>query len=152
IMKIYALFGIRNFILCLGYKGETIRDYFLNYRYNQSDLIIDLGAQSVDVADGPPIENWRIVLVDTGETAQTGARICMATKSLRDETFFATSGDGVADIDLGKLYENHLARGHEATVTAVHATARFGEIAVDGGRVIVFQEKPQVTSGWVNGG
>src|SRR5262249_21008662 len=83
---------------------------------------------------------------------QTGARIRMATKYLRHETFFATYGDGVADIDVRNLHENHRASGREATVTAVHPMARFGEIAVDGGRVVVFQEKPQVTNGWVNGG
>ena len=152
IMSSYARFGIRNFILCLGYKGDVIRDYFLNYRHNRSDLIIDLKPGSVTTADNIPVEDWRVVLTDTGETTQTGARLRAATKYLRHPLFFATYGDGVANVDLHKLYRRHLEVGRAATVTAVHPTARFGEIAVDAQRVTVFHEKPQVTDGWVNGG
>jgi glucose-1-phosphate cytidylyltransferase len=152
IMKIYASFGVRSFILCLGYKGGVIRDYFLNYRYSGSDLIVDLGAASVEIVGSPPKENWRIVLADTGDVTQTGARMRMACKYLQNAQFFATYGDGVADIDLRALYHDHLANGRHATVTAVHPAARFGEIAVQGGQVTLFAEKPQVTSGWVNGG
>ena len=152
IMKIYARFGIRNFILCLGYRGEVIRDYFLNYRYSGSDLIVDLGSSSVEIIDSAPTENWRIVLAETGAVMQTGARMRIASKYLRNSTCFATYGDGVADIDLRALYDDHLSNGRKATVTAVHPTARFGEIAVRAGQVTLFVEKPQVTSGWVNGG
>jgi glucose-1-phosphate cytidylyltransferase len=152
IMKIYAGFGIRSFILCLGYRGEVIRDYFLNYRYSGADLIVDLGSSSVEVVGNSPKENWRVVLAETGAVAQTGARMRVATKYLRNSRFFATYGDGVANIDLRALHDNHIASGRGATVTAVHPTARFGEIAVRAGQVTVFTEKPQVTSGWVNGG
>jgi glucose-1-phosphate cytidylyltransferase len=152
IMKIYARFGLRNFILCLGYKGEILRDYFLNYRYNRSDLAVELHSSSVEVLGNTPLEDWRIVLADTGDVAQTGARVRTATKYLRHDRFLATYGDGVSDIDLHALYASHLAGGRQATVTAVHPTARFGEIAIDGGQVTTFREKPQITDGWVNGG
>jgi glucose-1-phosphate cytidylyltransferase len=152
IMKIYSHFGLRNFILCLGYKGEVLRDYFLNYRYNRSDLAVDLQSSSVEVLGNDPPENWRVVLADTGDAAQTGARVRAATKYLRHDRFLATYGDGVSDVDLHALYANHLAGGRQATVTAVHPTARFGEIAIDGGQVTTFREKPQITDGWVNGG
>jgi glucose-1-phosphate cytidylyltransferase len=152
IMKIYARFGIRSFILCLGYKGEMIRNYFLNYRYNQSDLIVDLASSSVEAVGGAPMENWRIVLADTGDATETGARMRTAAKYLRHPRFLATYGDGVADINLQALYDHHLTHRRKGTVTAVHPTARFGEIAVRGGQVTMFQEKPQVTNGWVNGG
>src|SRR5262249_4963448 len=152
IMKIYASFGVRNFILCLGYKGEMIRDYFLNYRYYDKDLIVDLGASSVEIVGGAPQENWRVVLAHTGDVAQTGARLRMASRYLRHCRFLATYGDGVCDLDLQALYDHHLRSGRMATVTAVHPTARFGEIAVKAGQVTMFQEKPQVANGWVNGG
>lgn len=152
IMKIYATFGLRNFILCLGYRGDIIRNYFLNYRYDRTDLIVDLSARSVEVVGTEPEENWRVVLAETGATAQTGARIRMATKYLRNSRFLATYGDGVADIDLQALHELHLAGKRDATVSAVHPTARFGEIAVQAGQVTLFQEKPQVTNDWISGG
>jgi glucose-1-phosphate cytidylyltransferase len=152
IMKIYAQFGVRSFILCLGYKGEVIRDYFLNYRYNRSDLIVEMGSDAVEVVDGSPVEDWRIVLAETGDTAQTGARIRTATKYLRHPRFLATYGDGVSDLDLRELYRSHLSGAREATVTAVHPAARFGEISVEDDRVTTFFEKPQVANGWVNGG
>ena len=92
IMKIYSRFGLRNFILCLGYKGEVLRDYFLNYRYNRSDLAVDLHSSSVDVLGNEPLEDWRVVLADTGEDAQTGARIRAAMKCVRHDRFLATTG------------------------------------------------------------
>jgi glucose-1-phosphate cytidylyltransferase len=151
IMRIYSRFGIRSFILCLGYKGEIIRDYFLNYRYNRSDLVVDLAASSVEVVGGLPMEDWRVVLADTGEATQTGARMRMATRYVRHPRFLATYGDGVADIDVRALYDNHVAGGRKATVTAVHPAARFGEIDVKSGQVTMF-DTPQVADGWVNGG
>jgi glucose-1-phosphate cytidylyltransferase len=152
IMKIYASFGVRSFILCLGYKGEIIRDYFLNYRYNRADLLVDLGANSVEIMGEAPQEDWRVVLAHTGDVAQTGARLRMASRYLRHRRFLATYGDGVCDLDLQALYNNHLANGLIATVTAVHPIARFGEIAVKAGQVTTFLEKPQIANGWVNGG
>ena len=152
IMKIYSRFGLRNFILCLGYKGEVLRDYFLNYRYNRSDLAVDLQSSSVDVLGNEPLEDWRVVLADTGDEAQTGARIRTAMKYVRHDHFLATYGDGVSDIAIDALYDSHVASGRQGTVTAVHPTARFGEIAIDGSQVRTFHEKPQITDGWVNGG
>lgn len=152
IMKIYAHFGVRNFILCLGYKGEIIRDHFLKYRYNRSDLAVELQTNAVEILGNQPLEDWRIVLADTGDLTQTGARIRLAMKYLRHDRFFATYGDGVCDIELDALYKRHITSGCQATVTAVHPTARFGEIAIDAGQVTMFREKPQVTEGWVNGG
>jgi glucose-1-phosphate cytidylyltransferase len=152
IMKIYARFGLRNFILCLGYKGEVLRDYFLNYRYNRSNLAVDLQSSSVDVLGNEPLEDWRVVLADTGDEAQTGARICTAMKYVRHDRFLATYGDGVSDIAIDALYDCHVASGRQATVTAVHPTARFGEISIAGSQVTTFHEKPQITNGWVNGG
>lgn len=152
IMKIYARFGVRNFILCLGYKGDILRNYFLNYRYNRSDLVVDLRSNSVEVLGSTPLENWRVVLADTGDTAQTGARIRTAMKHVRHDRFLATYGDGVSDIDVDALYRSHIDGGRPATITAVRPTARFGQIGVHEGQVIDFSEKPQVTDGWVNGG
>jgi glucose-1-phosphate cytidylyltransferase len=152
IMKIYSRFGVRNFILCLGYKGEILRDYFLNYRYNRSDLAVDLHTSAVELLGGAPLEDWRVVLADTGNMTQTGARIRAAMRYVRHDRFLATYGDGVSDVDIDALYDFHVASGRQATVTAVHPTARFGEIAVDGDRVTTFHEKPQINDGWVNGG
>lgn len=152
IMKIYSRFGLRNFILCLGYKGDVIRDYFLNYRFNRSDIAVELGSSVVEILGNAPLDDWRVVLADTGDLAQTGARIRRAAKYVRKDRFLATYGDGVSDIAIDALYECHVAGGQEATVTAVHPTARFGEIAVDNGKVTTFHEKPQITDGWVNGG
>jgi glucose-1-phosphate cytidylyltransferase len=152
IMKIYSRFGVRNFILCLGYKGEVLRDYFLNYRYNRSDLAVELQSSSVDVLGNEPLEDWRVVLADTGDEAQTGARIRTAMKYVRHDRFLATYGDGVSDVAIDALYDSHIASGRQATVTAVHPTARFGEIAIDGSQVRTFHEKPQITDGWINGG
>ena len=143
IMKIYARFGLRNFILCLGYKGEVLRDYFLNYRYNRSDLAVDLQSSSVDVLGNEPLEDWRVVLADPGDEAQTGARICAAMKYVRHDRFLATYGDGVSDIAIDGLYDCHVASGRQATVMAVHPTARFGEISIAGSQVTTFHEKPR---------
>jgi glucose-1-phosphate cytidylyltransferase len=152
IMKIYSSFGVRNFILCLGYKGEIIRDYFLNYRYNRSDLAVETKTSSAKVLDNTPLEDWRVILADTGDVTQTGERIRRVTKYLRHDRFLATYGDGVCDIALDQLYERHVHGGFQGTVAAVHPAARFGDIAIEAGQVTMFREKPQVTDGWVNGG
>ena len=141
IMKMYSRFGLRNFILCLGYKGEVLRDYFLNYRYNRSDLAVDLQSSSVDVLGNEPLEDWRVVVADTVDVAQTGARICTAMKYVRHDHFLATYGDGVSDIAIDALYDCHIASGRQATVTAVHPTVRFGRSPLTG-QVTTFHEKP----------
>jgi len=152
IMKHYHHFGVRNFILCLGYKGEVIRDFFLNYETNHSDVAVDLRSGSVEVLSNGYAEDWRVVLADTGADTQTGARIKKALRYVRGNSFLATYGDGLADVDLNALLEHHRASERSATVTAVHPSSRFGELAINDGMVSSFREKPQVAGGWINGG
>ena len=152
ILRRYHRFGVRRFILCLGYKGEAIRDYFLNYRMRQCDVTVCLRDHRVEVHGEDPTEDWEIVLADTGDGTMTGGRIKRAMKHVRGPRFFATYGDGVADIDVGALLAAHRGGGRLATVTAVHPSSRYGEIDVAHGEVRTFSEKPQVNDGWINGG
>lgn len=152
IMKIYAAYGVRDFVLCLGYRGNVIRDYFLNYRHRRADIAVELRDNTLTVLGEDDVEDWRIVLAETGAEAQTGGRIQRALRYVRGRTFFATYGDGVANVDLARLLDFHDRMGCKATVTAVHPSSRYGEIAMDGGVVRTFQEKPQVNDGWINGG
>lgn len=152
IMNIYATCGINEFIIALGYKGELIKEYFLNFYAINNDITIDLSTGKTTIHDGKQ-PNWRIHLVDTGLHTQTGGRL----KRLKDwvgvdETFMFTYGDGVADINLKALLKFHKSHGKLATVTTVHAPARFGRIAFDGNQVNQFYEKPQAAEGWINGG
>lgn len=151
IMKRYAQFGVRRFILCLGYKGDIIRDYFLNYRYYHSDFTVNLKSGSVSVHDYQE-EDWDIVLAETGESTQTGSRICQVLPHIRGERFFATYGDGLAKINMNLLLSHHLERQRLATLTAVKPSSRYGEIKICNGDVNYFAEKPQVTRGAINGG
>jgi glucose-1-phosphate cytidylyltransferase len=152
IMKIYAAYGVRDFVLCLGYRGHVIRDYFLNYRHRSADIAVELRDNTLTILSDEDVEDWRIVLADTGAEAQTGGRIKRALRYVRGRSFFATYGDGVADVDLSRLLDFHDRMGCKATVTAVHPSSRYGEIALDGGVVKTFHEKPQVNDGWINGG
>ncbi len=155
IMKTYAAFGVRRFILCLGYKRETIIDYFLNYRSHACDLTVRLGPNGGVAYHGSHAEeDWEVVLADTGERAMTGCRVARAVRHLRasDQRFFLTYGDGVADIDVTALRERHQAAGKTITVTAVHPASRFGELHLDGDTVTGFHEKPQTEAGLINGG
>jgi glucose-1-phosphate cytidylyltransferase len=152
ILRRYHRFGVRRFILCLGYKGEVIRDYFLNYRVRQADVTVNLRSHEVKVHDETPEEDWEVVLTDTGDETMTGGRIKRALKHVRGDRFFATYGDGVADIDLAQLLATHEKGGRLATVTAVHPSSRYGEIDVAHDAVKTFAEKPQVNGGWINGG
>ena len=152
IMRRYHRFGVRRFILCLGYKGEVIRDYFLNYRVRQADVTVNLRSHEITVHDKGPEEDWEVVLTDTGDDTMTGGRIKRALKHVRGNHFFATYGDGVADIDVAALLAAHEKGGRLATVTAVHPSSRYGEIDVAHGAVKTFAEKPQVNDGWINGG
>ena len=152
IMNIYATCGINEFIIALGYKGELIKEYFLNFYAINNNITIDLSTGKTTIHDGKQ-PNWRIHLVDTGLHTQTGGRL----KRLKnwvgvDETFMFTYGDGVADINLRALLEFHKSHGKLATVTTVHAPARFGRIAFKGNQVKQFHEKPQSAEGWINGG
>ena len=152
IMRIYRHFGVRRFVVCLGYKGEIIRDHFINYRLHNADIEVDLATNGVRVlGDTAPLD-WTVTLVETGADAQTGSRIRRALKHVRGQTFFATYGDGVADVDLAALLDTHAKSGRLGTVTAVHPPSRYGEIEADGSVVRTFREKPQVGEGWINGG
>lgn len=152
IMKIYEAHGIREFILCLGYKGWQIKEYFLNYRLHASDLVLDLAQGRVEVLRPAP-EPWRVTLVDTGDDTATGGRLRRIAPHLRSEDAFCmTYGDGVADIDIRALIDFHHSHGRQATVTAVAPPGRFGALARDGATVHAFTEKPPGDGGTINGG
>ena len=152
IMKGYAHFGYTDFVLCLGYKGDAIRDYFVNYEFRNRDITVTLGSHDIRV-HGPHDETgWNVTLANTGESSQTGGRIKRVASYLKAGTFMATYGDGVADINFDRLLEFHNKQGKLATVTAVRPSSRFGELRISEGLVTVFREKPQVHEGWINGG
>lgn len=152
IMKIYERHGLTDFILALGYKGEMIKDYFLNYHARQSDLKIHLKSGQIDYSN-PTVEDWKVSLIDTGSKTMTGGRLLRLKPFLENGgTFMLTYGDGVSDVDITSLLAFHLSHGRLATVTAVRPPLRFGELAIDEKRVINFQEKPQAGEGWINGG
>ena len=152
VMNIYSAHGFDEFVLALGYKGDTIKEYFLNYYSLDSDLSIDLKTGKVEHGRRSQ-RDWKVDLIDTGEQTMTGGRLRRLEKMLRPlGTFMLTYGDGVADINVKKLLEFHRAHGRLATVTAVRPPARFGSIAFDGDRVVEFKEKRQTDEGWINGG
>lgn len=152
LMKYYAHFDLRDFVLCLGYKGHMIKDFFLNYETRMNDFTVHLGReQGVEFHSAHPEEGWRVTLAETGPTALTGARVRRARKYL-DGPFCLTYGDGLGDIDLDGLLRFHRAHGKIGTVTGVRPPQRFGELLLEGDRVSEFSEKPQVTAGMINGG
>jgi glucose-1-phosphate cytidylyltransferase len=151
IMKMYAACDIREFVLALGYKGDVIKDYFINYRYRTNSLTVELKQGQVKIHDGHK-ENWTIHLVDTGANTQTGGRLKRAAQFIGREPFLMTYGDGVANLDIGSVIQFHRQHGRLATVTAVRPPARFGGLVLDGDCVREFEEKPQIGEGWVNGG
>ncbi len=152
IMKLYAHYGHTDFVICLGYKGSVIRDYFLNYRYHNSDFTVTLGSNDVDIHNGHSENGWRVTLAETGEQTMTAGRLKRIKKYVSDDLFLATYGDGVANVDLEALLETHHRKGRLATVTAVQPSSRFGELSAADGIVHTFDEKPQVSNSWVNGG
>ena len=152
IMNIYAHQGFNEFIVALGYRGESIKEYFLNYYAINNDLSIDL-ATGQTTMHGSKAPAWKVHLVDTGHATQTGGRLRRLRDWLKDEEcFMFTYGDGVADVDLNKLLAFHRGHGRLATVTTVKPPARFGRIGFDGERVDEFYEKPEDSEGWINGG
>lgn len=151
IMKGYAACGITDFVVCLGYKGYMVKEYFANLALHASDVTIDLAKNRVDLHQNPS-EPWTITLVDTGERTQTGGRLKRVRHHLGDESFCMTYGDGLADIDIAALLEFHRAEGCLATVTAVRPPGRFGRLDLDGTRARGFQEKPRGDGDWINGG
>ena len=152
IMKIYAHYGFNDFILCLGYKGEMIREYFLNYEIKNNDFTLQLGNGKVKVFNKSREENWKITFVDTGERAQTGSRVKQVEKYVDGDRFMLTYGDGVADVKIDKIIQYHQKQGNIGTITGVHPPSRFGELLLDDNRIIEFNEKPQVKEGFINGG
>jgi len=152
IMKIYSHYGFKEFVICLGYKGYIIKEYFANYFLHQSDVTIDLKENNMEVHDSKA-EAWKITLVDTGLNTMTGGRIKRVQKFIGNESFMLTYGDGVGDIDIGDLLDFHRRHGKSATVTAVQPLGRFGAINLgDKDSVLTFQEKPRGDGSWINGG
>jgi len=150
VMKIYSAHGIKDFVICCGYKGYLIKEYFANYFLHQSDVTIDLTNNSIEVHQ-KKAEPWRITLVDTGETTQTGGRLKRVAGHLTDE-FCLTYGDGVGSVDVQSLIQFHKQHGRLATMTAVQPPGRFGALELDGTQITSFLEKPQGDGGWINGG
>jgi glucose-1-phosphate cytidylyltransferase len=151
IMKIYSAHGLNDFVICLGYKGYMIKEYFANYYLHMSDVTFDMSSNRMEVHENSA-EPWRVTLVDTGEQTMTGGRLKRVARYLEDDDFCFTYGDGLADIDLGKLIAFHREQGTKATVTAVQPPGRFGALDLHANRIRSFQEKPQGDGGWVSGG
>ena len=151
IMKIYSAHGVTDFVICLGYKGYLIKEYFANYFLHMSDVTFDLSQNRMEVHQ-KHAEPWRVTLVDTGEDTMTGGRLRRVREYVGGEDFCFTYGDGVGDVDIGKLIEFHRAQKRLATVTAVQPPGRFGALDLRGGLITSFQEKPQGDGSWINGG
>jgi glucose-1-phosphate cytidylyltransferase len=150
-MQHYANYGYTDFYIALGYKAETIKEYFLTFSTINSDFSLDLSTGKIKAYNNKGLD-WNVTLVDTGQDSMTGGRVKRIQPFIGDEPFMLTYGDGVADIDINALEDFHKAHGRMVTVSAVHPVARFGELEIDGDCVKSFQEKPQVTRGWINGG
>jgi glucose-1-phosphate cytidylyltransferase len=151
IMRIYAHFGLTEFIVCAGYRGDVLKEYFGNYHLHTSDVTFDLRRNTMEI-HRVAAEPWRVTVVDTGVETMTVGRLRRIQEYLQGEDFCLTYGDGVANIDIDALIAHHYRAGRLATITAVRPPARFGAIEADGDRVIRFQEKPRGDGGWINGG
>jgi glucose-1-phosphate cytidylyltransferase len=153
IMKHYAHYGFKDFVLCLGYRGEIIKEYFYNYEVYNEDFTVCLGKQkSIQIHYPQSDLDWRVTLVDTGEKTQKGARIKRIEQYIDSDEFMLTYGDGVADIDICRLAEFHHQHGKISTVTGVRPPSLFGELKVRGNQVELFTEKPQTSGGLISGG
>ncbi len=152
IMKIYSSFGFNDFIICLGYKGYVIKEYFANYFFHQADVTFDIANNSMEV-HAHNAEPWKVTLVDTGKSSGTGGRLLYVKDYIGKETFMMSYGDGVADIDIKKLLSFHKKKKQWATLTAVQPIGRFGGLEIDeDNNITQFEEKPQGDGKWVNGG
>ena len=151
ILKIYSQHGINDFVICCGYKGYVIKEYFANYFLHSSDVTFDMSTNQMEVHQ-QNAEAWKVTLVDTGESTLTGGRLRRVASYLDGGSFCFTYGDGVADVDLTALIEFHRTQGRWATLTAVQPPGRFGSLAFERGRVLGFEEKPQGDGSWINGG
>lgn len=156
VMSIYAANGFEDFVVACGYKGEIIKQYFSEFHYNNSDVLVSLkdGKRKVTRLDEPTqlSINWTVHCVDTGLESLTGGRLLRLKPLLQDGPFLCTYGDGLSDVSIRKLVDFHKSHGKLATVTAVHPPARFGMLDMDGARVAKFSEKPQTDRDWINGG
>jgi glucose-1-phosphate cytidylyltransferase len=152
IMKIYSSFGFNEFVICLGYRGYMIKEYFSNYFLHNADVTFDMSSNSMKVHSNE-VEPWKVSLVETGDQTSTGGRLKRVAEYLKnDEDFCFTYGDGLADIDIKELVEYHRSHKKIATVTAVQPPGRFGALIINDKKVESFQEKPVGDSGWINGG
>jgi len=152
IMKIFSAYGVNDFVICLGYKGYLIKEFFANYRLHNSDVTIDIARNEIEVHRAD-VEPWRVTLVDTGESTMTAGRLRRVAHHLREEAeFFLTYGDGVADINISALHKLHRESNTLATVTAVQPPGRFGSMSLADSAVTSFHEKPDGDGGWINGG
>lgn len=152
IMKVYECHGFTNFVLALGYRGEMVKDYFLNYHARRSDLTVDLKNGQVDYSN-PTAEDWRVGLIDTGGDTMTGGRLLRLKAHLQlAGTFMLSYGDGISNVNITELVAFHRSHGRLATITAVRPSARFGGLKIRQGKVLDFKEKPQSGEGWINGG
>ena len=151
IMKIYSAHGINDFIVCLGYKGYVIKEYFANYFLHMSDVTFDMEHNQMHVHQ-KNAEPWKVTLVDTGENTMTGGRLKRVKNYIGDEDFCFTYGDGLSDVDISASIKFHREHKKLATLTAVKPAGRFGALDLDGNKIVKFQEKPKGDGGWINGG
>ena len=153
IMKIYSAYGVNEFIICCGYKGYVIKEYFANYFLHRADVMFDISNNQMEVIKNG-VEPWKVTLIDTGEKTMTGGRLKMVKDLIGDETFFLTYGDGVADVDISKQLEFHRQQKGLATLTAVQPPGRYGAFRLDDEEYSItsFREKPQGDGAWINGG
>ncbi len=151
LMKLYSHHGVNDFVICLGYRGYVIKEYFANYFLHTSDVTFDLAENRMEVRHRH-CEPWRVTLVDTGEHTQTGGRLRRVREYVGDDTFCFTYGDGLSDVDVSSLIRFHREQRRLATVTAVQPPGRFGALDIAGARIMRFEEKPQGDGAWVNGG
>lgn len=151
IMKIYSAHGINDFVICLGYKGYIIKEYFANYFLHMSDVTFDMRSNTMEVHE-KHVEPWRVTLVDTGEHSMTGGRLRRVREYVGNQTFCFTYGDGVSDINIQETIAKHKASGKKATVTAIQPPGRYGALDISAGLVQQFQEKPAGDGAWINGG
>ncbi len=151
IMKIYSHYGINDFVICLGYKGYIVKEYFANYFLHMSNVTFDMARNHMEVHEHNA-EPWRVTLVDTGQDTLTGGRLKQVRDYVGDETFCFTYGDGVTDLDIGATLKFHRDHGKKATVTAIQPPGRYGALNLEGAAVRSFQEKPAGDGAWINGG
>ncbi|TAN51765.1 MAG: glucose-1-phosphate cytidylyltransferase [Methylococcaceae bacterium] len=151
IMKLYSHHGVNDFVICLGYKGYVIKEYFANYFLHMSDVTFDMVGNRMEIHEAHA-EPWRVTLVDTGQDTLTGGRLKRVRKYIGNESFCFTYGDGVADVDIGALIQFHRSHGKQATVTAIQPPGRYGALNLQAGVVMNFQEKPVGDGAWINGG